>query len=122
MTRVADTSVLYAVFDDADAHASRARSDLALPEPIAVPTEILVETTDLLDRRCGRKAAEAALAALLSLPHVRVADQVEIEAVKAIHAASRGKLSLADSIVVQTCRVLGAAPLAYDADISRATR
>lgn len=120
MTRVADTSVLYAFAVAGDAHHARAMDDMALAEPVVVPSEILVETTDLIAYRFGWETAVRTLRALLSLPHVSVAEKVHFEAAQRVHAAAQGRLSLADAFVVQTCRALGADPLTYDDDIRHA--
>ncbi len=110
--RVADTSALYALFSEDDRFHKRALKDVSAPEPIVVPSEILVETIDLLAYRFGRSAGRKALDSLFQLPHVSVAEKVELSAVGEIY--SRGKLSLADAFVVQTCVALGAEVLAYD--------
>lgn len=118
--RVADTSVLYAAFSVEDAHHDRARRDLEDPTPVLLPTEILAETIDLIAYRFGRPAARAALRALLSLPHVRIAERVAIEPVRTVYE-SNPSLSLADAFVVQTCRATGGTPLTYDARLRRAS-
>lgn len=120
MTRVADTSVLYALVDGDDDHHGAAREALADPDPVLVPTEILVETHWTVGRRLGSDAARAALEDLLATPHVAVADPVHFEAVWRVFDEADGALSLADAFVVQTCRALGAEPLAFDADIVEA--
>jgi len=122
VTRVADTSVLYALLSRDDAHHEKAREDVSDPEPIVVPTEILVETVDLVSYRFGKEAGPRALEGLLSLPHVRVAEKVHIDAVQRVYAEAKGRLSLADAFVVQTCRALGARPLSYDDRIVKAAR
>lgn len=117
MTRVADTSALYALFDEDDAHHDRAKAALEDPEPVAVPTEVLVETVDLVEYRSTPETARAALAWLLERPNVRIADPVHVPAVREVHEDGAGELSLADAFVVQTCRALGADPLAFDEGI-----
>jgi 5'-methylthioadenosine phosphorylase len=72
--RVADTSALYPVFDGDDAHHAQAREDLADPAPVVVPSEILVETINLIEYRFGFSPASTALERLLAKPHVSVAD------------------------------------------------
>lgn len=115
MTRVADTSVLYAFFDADDVHHDAAVSDLGDPEPIVVPTEVLAETIDLVVDRALHEVASAALEDLLALPHVSVmGERVHVSAVQDIYQDAGGALSLTDAFVVQACRVLGARPLAYD--------
>lgn len=122
MPRVADTSVLYAFAVADDAHHARAVKDVAMSEPIVVPAPILVETGDLLTFRHGWKVATGTLAALLDLPHLSPAEGVPFAAVQRVHAAAKGKLSLADAFVVQTCLALGSDPLSYDRNIQRAIR
>ena len=114
MTRVADTSALYALFSEADRFHERARRDVGDPDPIVVPTEVLVETVDLLAYRFGFPAGRRALEFLVGLPHLTVAEKVEVAAVTAIYDRAAGNLSLADSFVVQTCLALGADAMAYD--------
>lgn len=122
MVRVADTGVLYALFDEEDRHHAQARADVAEPEPILVPSEILVETAGLVRIRLGREAERTALRDLLGLPNLSMAPKVQVVAVRAVYESAGGKLSLADAFVVQTCRATGARPLAYDDDIRRAAR
>lgn len=120
--RVADTSALYAVFDADDAHHAAATKALADPEPIAVPTEILGETIGLIEYRMSWNAAKAALEDLRRTPHLRLAERVDPDAVASVFVDSRGKLSLSDAVVVQTCRALAAKPLAFDRDILAACK
>lgn len=122
MTRVADTGALYALFSEADRFHGRAVRDVGDPDPIAVPTEVLVETIDLLTYRFGFGAGRSALDFLVGLPHVGIAEKVEVAAVRAIYRAARGRLSLVDSFVVQTCLALGAEVLAYDERILKELR
>lgn len=117
MARIADTSVLYALFDADDEHHERARADVSDPTPIQVPSEILVETVNLIEDRSSWSTANRALGRLLERPHVGVCDPVPMDGVIEVFDRGEGELSLADAIVVQTCRIHGADPLAYDADI-----
>lgn len=117
MTRVADTNVLYALFDEDDAHHDGARDLVADPEPVEIPREVLVETVDLIAYRATFAAASRALVWLLERGNLRVAEPVHVPAVRDLYEEARGKLSLADAVVVQTCRALGAQPLAYDQEI-----
>lgn len=121
MTRVADTSALYALFDEDDAHHARARDRLAEPEPVLVPREILVETTNLLQYRFGWSATREAVGSLLDEPHVAVAGPVPVEGVWGAYERAEGVLSLADAVVVQTCRAQDAHPLAFDEAIEGRT-
>lgn len=114
MTRVADTSVLYALFSEADRFHGRAIKDVSDPDPIVLSTEVLGETIDLLKYRFGFDAGGRALDFLLGLPHLALAERVEVAAVRAVYRGARGRLNLTDSFVVQTCLALGAEALAYD--------
>jgi predicted nucleic acid-binding protein len=120
--RVADTSALYAFADEDDAHHSKALAAVEDPDPIVVPTEILVELHNLVAFRSGAGAARATLEDILSLPHVRVADRVPFDGVWALYSGPGAKLSLADAFVVQTCRSLGADPLSFDKHLLKAAR
>ena len=122
MTRVADTSALYALFSATDAFHKRAVEEVGETEPIVVPSEILVETVDLVAYRSTFEAAKRALAYLVQLPHVNIADRVDVGAVQGIFGEAHGTLSLADAFVVQTCLALGAEALAYDEDLVREIR
>jgi predicted nucleic acid-binding protein len=86
-------------------------------EPIQIPIPIIVESTDLIAYRHDHDQAHAALEALIAMPHVSIADPVHMSAVVQLHQEANGKLSLADAYVVQTCRTLGAKPLAFDEEI-----
>lgn len=112
--RVADTSALYALFSEDDQFHERAMIDVSVTDSIVLPTEILVETVDLLTYRFGAGAGKKALESLIELPHVSIAEKVEISAVKEIFEKSKRALSLADAFVIQTCLALGADVLAYD--------
>jgi len=117
LTRVGDTSALYALFSQEDEFHERAVVEVGEAEPLVVPAEILVETVDLIAYRFTFEAAKQALAYVLNLPHVSVADRVELGAVQGVFEGAQGSLSLADAIVVQTCVALGAGALAYDEDL-----
>lgn len=121
MARVADTSALYALFDEDDAHHDEARERFTDPATVLVPREILVESTNLLQYRFGWEAAREALGALLEEPHVAVADPVPVEGAWGDYERGQGALTLADAVVVQTCRAHDARPLAFDAAIEGRT-
>lgn len=118
MARVADTSALYALFDEDDDHHAEARDRFGDPTPVLVPREILVETANLLQYRFGWSAAREAVGGLLEKPHVAVSDPVPVEGAWGTFGRAEGELSLADAIVVQTCRARDARPLAFDEAIA----
>lgn len=120
--RIADTSALYALFARGDAHHERARSTLQDPELIVIPSEIFVETIDLIQYRIGFDEAVAASGFLRGLPHVQVRPSPAsvLSLTWAAHIEGRGKLSLADALVVAWCRDEDAAPFTFDREIPRA--
>lgn len=120
MTRVADTSFLYAFFVLKDAHHDDAVAAMSSAEPIVVPTEILAETIDLLAWRFDHRAALQSLDDLRTLEHVRFGEAANVDAVRNLYAEHAGKLSLEDCYVVQICRVLGAKPLTFDRRLMKA--
>lgn len=122
MTRVGDSSALYALFDELDPHHEAAREAVADLEEIVIPTEILAETIDLLAYRTNKTTARRALEALLRLGHVAIAGPIPIDGVLQTYRRSGGKISLCDSFVVQHCRVLGATPLTFDRAIRTAAK
>jgi len=121
--RVADTSALYALFFEEDAHHSKAHAFLADGEAVLIPAEILAETVWLLDRKFGHLAAREAGATLRRLPNVEVQpswddpwDNVLGQAWLE-YQAGRGKLSYADAVVVAWCRKRRLKPWTYDKHI-----
>ncbi len=117
MVRIAHTSALYALFDGDDKHHDHARGQLADPEPVEVPSEIVVETVNLLEYRFGWDSAKSALRALVGKPHVSIADQVPTAGVVRLFERAEGTLSLAGAVVVQTAQALGAEAWTYDGEI-----
>jgi predicted nucleic acid-binding protein len=118
--KVADTSALYALFRENDAHHGQAKAQLASGEGIVVPAEILTETLCLIQFRAGFPAAKAAAAFLARVPSVEVQpthdnpwDDLQGEAARCFDA-SGGKLSRADAVVVAWCRKRGLQPWSYD--------
>lgn len=120
--RVADTSVLYALVYEADAHHANAVRLVGDEDPILVPSEILVELAQLIVYRWDHTAARKALKDILSLPHVSIGPRVSVAAACALFETAGGRLSLADSFVVQTCRETGASALTFDAKLAKHAR
>lgn len=120
MTRVGDTSFLYAFFVLKDARHEEAVEAMESPEPIVVPTEVLAETIDLLAWRFDHATALRCLDDLRTLEHVRFGEPVNVDAVRNVFAEHGGRLSLEHCFVVQACRVLGAQPLTFDKRLAKA--
>lgn len=120
--RIADTSALYALFARGDAHHARARSTLQDPEHIVIPSEIFVETINLIQYRIGHDEAVAASGFLRGLPNVQVRPSSPgvLSQTWAAHSEARGKLSLADALVVAWCLDEDATPFTFDRKIPRA--
>lgn len=119
---VADTSLLFALFDAADAHHAKARAEAARQRSFVVPSEILVETLAIFRVRRGREASLQVLRALRSMPHARVAATKPAVVERAVAAVGEGPLSYQDWIVVHTCRASGGQPWTFDDDIRRAVK
>ncbi len=68
--RIADTSLLYALFSENDVHHQEAMRKFKTPEPILIPFEIWSETISLIHYRQGYGMAVKADNALLSLSYV----------------------------------------------------
>lgn len=70
--RIADTSLLYALFSASDLHHDEAVRRMEDPETVLVPSEIWCETISLIQHRQGFEAAVAAGGDLMALPHVEL--------------------------------------------------
>lgn len=121
--RVADSSALVGFFVAEDAHHRRARAALEDSEPIWVPSEILAETLQLLQRRLGTDAAVRAGEFLWSQPNTEIqpSDTAVLMAAWEEFIGST-RLAFTDCIVIAVCREHDATPLAYDKAILRAVR
>ena len=118
--RVVDTSALYALFVEGDAHHEKAKAAFSMPESLLVPAEILAETKELLEYRHSFDIATRADAFLAQMANIEVQPSWDdprddiLGAARAIHSSSQGKLSHCDAIVVAWCRKRGFLPLAFD--------
>jgi|GEM_PF-2403429 len=117
--RIADTSILYALFSEGDVHHREAVRSMSDPETVLVPSEIWSETISLIQRRQGFEAANLAGEDLLGLPHVELLpSRLDItRASWVIFREGKGSLSLADSIVLSWCVQRDAVPLTFDGKI-----
>lgn len=120
MTKVIDTSVLYAAFHPEDINHKRAHQDLAAAASWRVPLAVLAEFLGLVGFRHGQPAARQALADLRSGP-LEVVQPQEPSAVERAWAKSAG-LSFADAVGIQEALQSGAALLTYDAFQEKAYR
>jgi predicted nucleic acid-binding protein len=125
--KVADTSALYALFRENDAHHAKAKAQLASGEHIVIPAEILTETLCLIQLRAGFAPARAAAGFLASTPCVEVQpthddpwDDIQGEAARCFEDAA-GRLSRADAVVVAWSRKRRLAPWSYDRELLAAT-
>jgi len=125
--KVADTSALYALFHENDAHHGKAKAQLATGEPIVVPSEILTETLCLVQLRAGFGPARAAAAFLARTPCIEVQptpdepwDDIQGDVARCFDA-SEGTLSRADAVVVAWCRKRRLKPWSYDKGLLAAT-
>ncbi len=117
--RVADTSFLYALISETDAHHERAAREARSSEPITIPAEIFSETVALVHYRTGFEEGRAAGEWLRSQPQIQIGvgtDDTLQEAWRTFVLA-KGQLSYPDSVVVAWSRPRGFAPLAFDTRI-----
>ncbi|MHB8585738.1 MAG: PIN domain-containing protein [Thermoplasmatota archaeon] len=119
--RVADTSALFALFSESDAHHLAAMKAFEDSELVCVPHEIVAETMALVHFRIGYRAARAAGEDLRALPHLRWEQTPEDVFEKAWleFATSGGAVSFPDAVVIAWCRARKARPIAFDRRILR---
>lgn len=113
MKGVADTSWLYAVFDERDPHHAEARHQLGAAESVHVPPAILAETLDLIEYRAGKATAVAALEDLARAPPVRLEREHDVDSVNEIWRA-HAVLTYADASAVSAARRLGLGLYTFD--------
>jgi predicted nucleic acid-binding protein len=114
--RIADTSLLYALFSASDVHHDEAVRRMEDPETVLVPSEIWSETISLIQHRQGFEAAVAAGGDLMALPHVELLPS-RMDVIRAAwnhYRGARGRLSIADCMVLEWCMNRRASPLSFD--------
>ncbi len=117
--RIADTSVLYALFSQNDVHHEEAVNEVKNPETILVPSEIWSETISLIHYRQGFNMAVKAGKALLNLPHVELLSS-RMDIVYSswdTYQKTNSSLSFPDCIVLVWCNDKDAVPLTFDEDM-----
>jgi predicted nucleic acid-binding protein len=114
--RIADTSLLYALFSRNDVHHKEALNEVKDPEAILIPSEIWSETISLIHYRQGSNMAIEAGKALLNLPHVELSGS-RMDIIRSswnLYQKSKGRLSIPDCIVLVWCSDRNATPLTFD--------
>jgi len=117
--RIADTSLLYALFSRNDVHHEEATDRMRSPETVLIPSEIWSETLSLIQYRQGFDMAVNAGRGLLELPHVELLPS-SMDIIRAswnIYRQSKGSLSFPDCVVVSWCLDMKGTPLTFDEDI-----
>ena len=117
--RIADTSILFALFSEGDVHHDEAVRLMSDPEVVLVPSEIWSETISLIHARQGFDAAALAGEDLMSLPHVELLPS-RMDVIReswAIFREEKGSLSLTDCTVLSWCKGRDASPLTFDMEI-----
>ncbi len=119
--RIADTSLLYALFSRHDVHHEEAIQRMKDPEILLIPSEIWSETISLIHHRQGFDMAVRAGKTLLDLPHVELlSSRMDIlRSSWRIFQGAGGDLSFADSTVLAWCNDRGALPLTFDESIRK---
>lgn len=119
--RIADTSLLYALFSRNDVHHEEAVNEVKNPEPILLPSEIWSETISLIHYRQGFEMAVKAGKALLDLPHVELLSS-RMDIVRSswdTYQKAKGDLSIPDCVVLAWCNDKEATPLTFDNDLEK---
>jgi predicted nucleic acid-binding protein len=114
--RIADTSLLYALFSRNDVHHKEALDEVRDPEAILIPSEIWSETISLIHYRQGSNMATEAGKALLDLPHVELLGS-RMDIIRSswdMYQKSKGRLSIPGCIVLVWCSDRNATPLTFD--------
>ncbi len=114
--RIADTSVLYALFSKNDVHHKEAVNEVKNPDTVLIPSEIWSETISLIQYRQGFNMAVKAGKALLDLPHVELLSS-RMDIVRSswnTYQKAKDNLSFPDCIVLVWCNDKDALPLTCD--------
>ncbi len=117
--RIADTSLLYALFSKDDVHHKEAKERFKVPDPILIPAEIWSETISLIQYRQGYDMAVEAGESLLDLPHVELLSS-RMDIVRSawkIYKGTEGDLSVPDCVLLALCNDKKASPLTFDEGI-----
>lgn len=114
--RIADTSVLYALFNENDQHHEEAKTRFEQSDPIIIPPEIWSETISLIQSRQGKEEAVKAGKALLDLPHVdlRAGNLDLIWSSWDKFTDPEKDLSFPDCVVLSWCDDKKGTPLSFD--------
>ena len=113
MSRVADTSFLYALFDRGDERHEQAKKEFAKPQALHVPLPILAEFLALLTLRHDRETALDAHDDLFRLPTVGILPVREEEEVVRLWR-NEGGLSVADAAAIRATMETGSRLLTFD--------
>lgn len=118
--RIADTSALYALFNENDIHHEEAKKDFEDTNPIIIPPEIWSETLSLIQYRQGKEEAVRAGEALLDLPHVdlRSGNIKRLNSSWETFKESNRDLSFPDSVVISWCDDKKATPISFDEELN----
>lgn len=124
---VADTNVLVALLDRDHPHHGRAASDLSGHERVLLPTVVLAELTTYLRRTAkdagldGNRIARDAVHELLGAAGVHHATSFDADRALRLFAR-RGRLSLADAVVIATATRHSEGLVCYDRAMQAAFR
>lgn len=122
--RIADTSALYALFNENDKHHEEAKKCFEKTDPIIIPPEIWSETVSLIQYRQGKEDAVRAGKALLDLPHVdlRAGNLEMLRSSWETFTESEKNLSFPDSVVISWCDDKNATPLSFDEGLTSSAK
>lgn len=119
LTRVADTSFLYAAFDAADARHKEARDEIAKAQALNIPLCVMAEFLDLVTYRHDHRTARQVQLDLMKLATVALVPLRDERGVLSIWAA-HPDLSMVDAVGIKACIEAQATLLSYDSKQTKA--
>lgn len=119
MSRLADSSFLFALFDHADDRRPLALRWAEDPAAIEIVPEVLGETLGVTQRRPGFSAAREIYFALRSKPHIRFVESPGASKIEEEFEAAKGSLTWTDAAVVAAARTMGREVLCFDPRLRR---
>lgn len=119
--RIADTTVLYALFSRTDTHHKKAYKAMQDPQAIIIPSEIFAETLSLIQYRQGHQQSLDAGHWLQGAPHIDIQASTHpiIEDGWQHFRTAAGEFSFPDALVIAHAHHQRATALTFDKQIQK---